>query len=152
MSTHLEKFLAKLPPEIAQALRSSPELFQAQQTEILLRGVARGMDYLSSVPRFFRERRWPHHDDAIAFVTAALCFYRWGQMADPRAFDNRFRQPPGTNFDDDWKRLRRIPRPSARQVVSILDLGELAPNTGVNFSPIDPEPGDDGALIVVPGG
>lgn len=147
--THLEKFLAGLPPELAKALRRAPELYQAQQTEVLLRGVSRGMDYLSTVPAFFFKRHWPRHEDAVAFVIAALCFYRWGQMADPRAFDNRFRQPKGTSFDAAWKRLRRIPRPTARQVVDLLALGELAPTAGVQYEPIAPEPGDDGALIVV---
>ncbi len=149
--THLERFLAKLPPELARAIRESPELFQAQQAEILLRGVSRGMDYLSTVPTYFRRRRWPHHEDAIAFVTAALCYYVWGQRADPRAFDNRFRVPPGTRFDAAWRKLHRIPRPTARQVIKTLDLGELTAQTGVNFEPVDPEPGEDGALVVVGG-
>ncbi len=149
--THLEKFLAALPPELARAIRESPELFQAQQTEILLRGVSRGMDYLSTVPPFFRRRRWPQHDDSIAFVTAALCYYVWGQRADPRAFEQRFRQPPGTRFDAAWRQLHRIPRPSARQVVKVLDLYELVATTGINFEPVDPEAGEDGALVVVEG-
>lgn len=147
--THLEKFLASLPPELARAFRSSPALFHAQQGEILLRGVARGMDYLSTVPALFRRRRWPHHEDALAFVTAALCYYVWGQRADPRAFDQRFRQPPRTCFDGAWRKLHRIPRPTARQVVKLLDLGELVATTGINFSPVEPDAGEDGALIVV---
>ena len=147
--THLEKFLATLPPELARAIRESPELFQAQQTEILLRGVSRGMDYLSTVPPFFRRRRWPQHEDAIAFVTAALCYYVWGQRADPRAFDQRFRQPPGTRFDAAWRKLNSIPRPTARQVVKLLDLGELTAQSGVNFEPVEPEAGEDEPLIVL---
>lgn len=141
MTTNLDRFLARLPPDLANRLRRSPELFQAQQTEVLLRGVSRGMDYLSTVPALFRKRGWPQHEDAIAFATAALCFYRWGQSADPRAFDNRFRQPRGTIFDQRWRKLRGIMRPRARDVVRILELGELVPTTGESFSPIDePDP------------
>ena len=137
MTTNLDRFLARLPPDLANRLRRSPELFQAQQTEVLLRGVSRGMDFLSTVPALFRKRGWPQHDDAIAFVTAALCFYRWGQSADPRAFDNRFRVPRGTGFDERWRQLRGIMRPRARDVIRVLGLEELVPSAGVNFSPVD---------------
>lgn len=147
LPTHLEKFLARLPPGLAARLRESPELFQAQQTEVLLRGVSRGMNYLSTVPALFRKRGWPQHEDAIAFVTAALCFYRWGQTADPRAFDNRFRVPKGTGFDERWRKLRAILRPRARDVIRILELEELVPTRGVSFSPIDePDPDPEIAL------
>lgn len=134
-------------------LPSSPEaLYHAQQVEILLRGVARGMDYLSSVPAMFQRRHWPHHEDAIAFVTAALCFYRWGQTADPRAFDNRFRVPKGTTFDAAWRRLHLLRKPSARHVVDVLDLGELVPTAGVNFSPAElDDPEVDAPRIVLTG-
>jgi hypothetical protein len=149
--TYLDKFLASLPPELARAIRESPELFHAQQTEILLRGVSRGMDYLSTVPAFFQRRRWPQHEDAIAFVTAALCYYVWGQRVDPCSFDQRFRQPPRTRFDEAWRRLHRFPRPTARQVIKTLDLGELIASSGINFEPVEPEAGEDGALVVMEG-
>lgn len=135
--THLERLLALMPLERAEAVAQSPELFIGQQVEIILRGVSRGMDYLSTVPALFTRRGWPHHEDALAFVTAAVCFYRWGQVADPRAFDNRFTIPPSTGFNEAWRRLHALVRPTARQVVDVLELHELAPpGPGVRFTPV----------------
>ncbi len=145
--THLEKLLAPMTADAAKAVASSPELFHAQQTEIILRGVSRGMEYLSTVPKLFRARHWPQHEDAIAFVTAALCYYRWGQVSDPRAFDTGFRWPPLPAFDHRWQKLHRLVRPTARQIVATLELHELAPKgVGVKFTPFD----DDEPLIILP--
>lgn len=140
--THLERLLRAMSTERAKQVMQSPELFHAQQTEVLLRGVSRGMDYLSTVPKLFTRRHWPHHDDAIAFVTAALCFYRWGQVSDERAFFRCFRLPATVPaFDGAWRRLQAIPRPTAIDVVRVLDLRELVPGEpGVQNTPIDDTP------------